>query len=173
MKAFPFLILFLALVSCSTKPNESEQAADEVISRFAAQDLDIELHADLPKTDDGCDQFTCAVKNGRLTIHGSSGVALCRGFYDYVKSQKAGISSWSGKRCELPEQLTDTDEKQIISPFAHHYYFNVVTYGYTMPYWDWSRWEAEIDWMALHGVDMPLALVANEAISTRVWKRLA
>lgn len=172
MKAFPFLILFLALVSCSTKPNESEQAANDVISRFAAQDLNIELHADLPKTDDGCDQFTSAIKNGRLTIHGSSGVALCRGFYDYVKSQEAGISSWSGKRCELPEQLTDTDEKHIISPFAHHYYFNVVTYGYTMPYWDWPRWEAEIDWMALHGIDMPLALVANEAISARVWKKI-
>lgn len=41
-----------------------------------------------------------------------------------------------------------------------------------MPYWDWNRWEKEIDWMALHGVDMPLALVANEAISARVWKKL-
>lgn len=26
--------------------------------------------------------------------------------------------------------------------------------------------------MALHGIDMPLALVANEAISARVWKKL-
>ena len=78
MKAFPFLILFLALASCSTKPNKSEQAANDVINRFAAQALDLELHADLPKTDDGCDQFTTAVKEGRLTIHGSSGVALCR-----------------------------------------------------------------------------------------------
>ena len=41
-----------------------------------------------------------------------------------------------------------------------------------MPYWDWNRWEKEIDWMALHGVNMPLALVANEAISARVWSKL-
>lgn len=60
----------------------------------------------------------------------------------------------------------------MISPFPRHYHYNVVTYGYTLPYWDWQRWEEEIDWMALHGVDMPLALVANEAITARVWKRL-
>lgn len=163
----------LIMAACSHQSNNTaEQAAYDVIHRFAEQDLNIKLYADLPKTDEGCDQFTTSVNNGRLTIHGSSGVALCRGFYDYAKSHDAGISSWSGKRCELPEQLTDTDEKHIISPFAHHYYFNVVTYGYTMPYWDWSRWEAEIDWMAVHGVDMPLALVANEAISARVWKKI-
>ncbi len=28
-----------------------------------------------------------------------------------------------------------------------------------MPYWDWERWEKEIDWMAVHGINMPLALV--------------
>lgn len=60
----------------------------------------------------------------------------------------------------------------MVSPFPRHHYYNVVTYGYTLPYWDWQRWEEEIDWMALHGVDMPLALVANEAITARVWKRL-
>jgi len=47
-----------------------------------------------------------------------------------------------------------------------------VTYGYTMPYWDWDRWNRELDWMALHGMDMPLALVATEAITSRVFERL-
>jgi hypothetical protein len=26
-----------------------------------------------------------------------------------------------------------------------------------MAFWNWSRWEQEIDWMALHGVNLPLA----------------
>ncbi|MGL4228765.1 MAG: alpha-N-acetylglucosaminidase, partial [Tannerellaceae bacterium] len=38
--------------------------------------------------------------------------------------------------------------------------------------WDWARWEQEIDWMALHGIDMPLTLVAYEAIIARVWEQM-
>lgn len=108
-----------------------------------------------------------------LTISGSSGVAICKGFYDYVKSQGAGISSWTGKRFELPILPENQSQRtKVVSPVKHHYYFNVVTYGYTMPYWDWPRWEKEIDWMALHGIDMPLALAAHEAITARVFKKL-
>lgn len=34
---------------------------------------------------------------------------------------------------------------------------NVCTFGYSYVHWDWSRWEREIDWMALNGINMPLA----------------
>ena len=32
-----------------------------------------------------------------------------------------------------------------------------VAYSYSMTFWDWERWEAEIDWMALQGINLPLA----------------
>lgn len=80
--------------------------------------------------------------------------------------------SWDNKDIRWPAQLPDAAPRRIVSPFRNHYYLNVVTYGYTMPYWTWERWEKEIDWMALHGIDMPLALVATEGIAIRVWKRL-
>ena len=170
MKKFlPILLIIMA--SCAIKPNEAERTAESVIRRFAGDLPNMELHADLP-LENGCEQFSYAVDDGRIVIHGSSGIALCRGFYDFTKSQGCGISSWSSNRCQLPQALPDMSENHVVSPFAHHYYFNVVTYGYTMPYWDWNRWEEEIDWMALHGIDMPLALVANEAISARVWKQI-
>ena len=31
--------------------------------------------------------------------------------------------------------------------------------------------EKEIDWMAVHGINMPLALVGYEGIMYRVWKK--
>lgn len=121
---------------------------------------------------DGKTAFKYRVDHGVLKIEGSSPVALCRGFYDFVKSNRAGLYSWSGCNIRFPQQLEDGTEKQVVSPFAHHYMFNVCTYGYSMPYWDWERWEKEIDWMALHGIDMPLALVGYEAIIARVWKKM-
>ena len=122
--------------------------------------------------ENGCDRFSYKVENGVLKLEGSSNMALCRAFYEYVRNMEAGINSWSGNRLELPSTLPDAPSVEKVSPFKHHYYFNVVTYGYTLCYWDWERWEQEIDWMALHGIDMPLALVANEAITARVLKKL-
>ena len=119
-----------------------------------------------------CDRFEQEVVKNRLNVSASSPVAACRGIYDFIRQNGYGISSWTGNRLALPESLGESKVRQVVSPFAHHYYFNVVTYGYSMPYWDWERWEQEIDWMALHGIDMPLALVANEAISARVWKKM-
>lgn len=68
--------------------------------------------------------------------------------------------------------LPETDDKKVESPFENHYLYNVCTYGYSMPYWDWERWEKEIDWMAVHGINMPLALVGYEGIMYRVWKKM-
>lgn len=36
-------------------------------------------------------------------------------------------------------------------------------------WWDWERWEKEIDWMALQGVNLPLAFNGQEAIWQKVF----
>lgn len=111
-------------------------------------------------------------KDGILYVSGSDNVALCRGFYDYMKQNRYGLKTWSGSSLSVPETFPDETIRKVVSPFANHYYFNVCTYGYSMPYWDWARWEQEIDWMALHGINMPLTLVGYEAIIARVWKKM-
>ncbi|KAF8403783.1 hypothetical protein HHK36_011889 [Tetracentron sinense] len=37
-------------------------------------------------------------------------------------------------------------------------------------WWDWEKWEKEIDWMALQGVNLPLAFTGQEAIWQKVFK---
>ena len=41
----------------------------------------------------------------------------------------------------------------------YRYNMNVCTFGYSYAHWDWKRWEREIDWMALNGINMHLAFV--------------
>jgi hypothetical protein len=36
-------------------------------------------------------------------------------------------------------------------------------------WWDWARWEKEIDWMALHGINLPLAFTGQETIWQKVF----
>ena len=93
----------------------------------------MELSLSMDK-ENGCDRFSYKVENGVLKLEGSSNVALCRAFYEYVRNSGAGINSWSGNRLDLPAILPDAPLAEKVSPFKHHYYFNVVTYGYTMCY---------------------------------------
>lgn len=118
------------------------------------------------------DTFEYEAANGQLAVRGSSAVAICSGFYQYLKHSHLGIASWSGNRLDLAGGWPDTLLTRVESPYRYRYYLNVVTYGYTMPYWGWERWQREIDWMALHGVNMPLSLNATEAIGERVWRKL-
>lgn len=37
-------------------------------------------------------------------------------------------------------------------------------------WWDWERWEKEIDWMALQGINLPLAFTGQETIWQRVFQ---
>ncbi len=116
--------------------------------------------------------FSTQVRNGRLFVKGSSVTAACRGFYDYVTSNHYGMSTWTVNNIVLPSSLPEQPLKIVTTPFEHRQYMNVCTFGYTMPYWGWEQWEAELDRMALHGVDMPLSPIGSEAIFARVWRRL-
>ena len=119
----------------------------------------------------GNDYYTVGKNGGLIVVEGNSPVALCRGAYHYLKSYCNSIVTWSGKRIEMPEELPEP-AINVKSPYKYRYYFNVVTHGYSTAYWDWQRWEREIDWMALHGINMPLIPGAHEAILKRVWLKL-
>ncbi|EYU29516.1 hypothetical protein MIMGU_mgv1a0184371mg, partial [Erythranthe guttata] len=41
----------------------------------------------------------------------------------------------------------------------------------TFAWWDWERWEKEIDWMALQGINLPLAFTGQEAIWQKVFQK--
>ncbi len=166
------LFLLCLVPSCLAATVKEQEAARAVISRFAGEAFMPHVRLGSCESKKGLPAFRWEVKEGHVHLQGSNGVALCRAFYDFTTAQGAGIASWSGNRFSPPSPLPEGAKAERHSPVQHHQYFNVVTFGYSTPYWDWARWEQEIDLMALHGIDMPLALVAQEAISARVFRRL-
>ena len=170
MKYLKYVFCCLVLLNSFSLAARKTDAVVELLQRVTGKsDLPVSLKIDNRSKNL---YYDYAVKNGVLHLNGSNQVALCRGFYDYIKSNKLGMYTWTGNNITFPCKMEDAALTKKVSPFEHHYYFNVVTFGYSMPYWDWNRWEEEIDWMALHGIDMPLALVGYEAILARVWKKL-
>lgn len=47
-----------------------------------------------------------------------------------------------------------------------------MTFSYTTAFWDWEDWEAQLDWMALRGVNLPLAWVGQEKILIDVFQEI-
>ncbi len=185
MKEYSFYLIGLMMVfmsvnldagasDCTTlrEPKmEREAAVREVIDRFTDGTMPVRVVLDLKPAGNGCDRYRYSADRKRLTIHASSAVAACRAFYDYTKEKGAGIRTWGERRFERPDDIS-CKERTCTTLFRDHQYFNVVTYGYTMPFWDEARWNEEIDWMALHGIDMPLMLVGAEGIYREVFREM-
>jgi len=133
-----------------------------------AADFDLKL---LPLAE-GNEVYELSSSGGRVTVAGSSGVSLCRAIYSYLRQYCNVMITWSGRNLALPPSFPEVAHHRVVCPYKFVQYLNPCTYGYTMAFWDWPRWERELDWMALHGITMPLALEGQEAIWNRVWLAL-
>ena len=123
-----------------------------------------------------------AASGGLLTIRASDPVAACVALGRYVRTYLGTRLTWqrphvdTGPQTSTPPHqaelpLPDAPRTSASTPHAVRYYLNVVTFGYSTPFWGWDRWEREIDWMALHGVTHPLMLVAHEAVLAETFRR--
>ena len=119
------------------------------------------------------DFFELDQKGNKVVVRGNNYVSIATGINWYLKYY-AGINlSWNGMQADLPEVLPPVLKKERHeTDLKLRYDFNYCTFSYSMAFWDWKRWEQEIDWMALHGINMPLALVGYEAILARVWQKM-
>ncbi len=164
----------IAIFCCAAQAvtQREQDAARGVIERFAGKEFGKKVSLSSLESPSDCPAYSYTVKNGRLHLRGNTAVAVCKGFYDFTTSQGAGIAAWSGKRFTPPNPLPEGASGERTAATPRRYYLNVVTFGYSTVYWDRARWEQEIDWMALHGIDMPLALTATEAIGARVFRKL-
>lgn len=115
------------------------------------------------------DFFELDQKGDKVVIRGNNYVNIATGLNWYLKYYAGIHLSWNGMTAKLPESLPKVSTPvRKETNLSLRYDFNYCTYSYTMAFWDWERWEKEIDWMALHGINLPLAVVGQEC----VWKNM-
>lgn len=118
--------------------------------------------------------FEISGKDGKPVITGDNAVNIAAGLNWYLKYYTGNHVSWNNLGIDLPDGPL---------PFPAHperhsraedraYYLNYCTHSYSMAFWDWDRWEKEIDWMALHGINMPLAMTGIDVVWRNTLKRL-
>ena len=119
------------------------------------------------------DFFELDQKGDKVVIRGNNYVSIATGLNWYLKYH-AGIQlSWNGMKAKLPDVLPAVTQKERHeTDLKYRYDLNYCTYSYTMAFWDWKRWEQEIDWMALHGINLPLAIIGTDVVWRNVLMKL-
>ena len=127
---------------------------------------------DLPAKE-GTDVFEIESRNDKIVLRGKNGVSIASALYFYLSHFCHCQITWNGSNLNIPKQLPRVSQKiHRTSPYPYRYYLNYCTFNYSMSWWDWKRWEKEIDWMALHGINMPLAITGEEYTWYTVYKEM-
>jgi alpha-N-acetylglucosaminidase len=117
-------------------------------------------------------RYAYEAAGGRLTIEATDGVSAAVALHHYLRERCGRSVGWD-TLVPLPiTSLPDSPRTERTARVREGYYLNFCTFSYTMPYWDWPDWEREIDWMALHGITMPLAITGHEAVLQLAYRRL-
>ena len=139
---------------------------DELIERID-KGASAKFKTQLVKSDK--DFFELDQAGNKVVIRGNSWVNIASGLNWYLKYYAGVHLSWNQMQAKLPAKLPAVTKKERRETgLSLRYDFNYCTFSYSMAFWDWKRWEKEIDWMALHGVNLPLAIVGEEC----VWRNM-
>ena len=122
----------------------------------------------------GIDIFSLESVGDKVVIGGNNANSMAVGLNRYLNRYCMTTVSWYADiDVDLPLILPDVPVKELVEArVPQRFFLNYCTFGYTMPFWDWNDWERFIDWMALNGINLPLAITGQEAVWYNVWTRL-
>lgn len=118
-----------------------------------------------PDNNGGEDYFEIGSKDGKVLLKGNNPVSVATAFNWYLKYYCKCQISWFGDQLNLPKKLvrpTAIERKTINGKYRVN--FNYCTISYTAPWWDWKRWEREIDFMAMNSINTPLQTIGLDAV---------
>ena len=173
MKYIFLILTLLLLYSCDQqnsgkKISEFEQINLDLVERWFPERSGEFIFREI-KNHSGDDYFEVATEGDKILISGTNGVSTASGFYWYIKNYCNVQVSINANTTPLPEKLPKLlTSVRKTTPFNYRNFFNYCTFGYTTPWWGWDQWELLIDWMAMNGINMPLATTGQEA----VWQEL-
>ncbi|MUP36778.1 alpha-N-acetylglucosaminidase [Labilibaculum euxinus] len=165
------LILVSSLAGCKYKDiSDGKSSPEEAIIERILPDYASNFIVELDSTLD-TDWFEIESKDDKIVLRGNNGGSIASALYYYLKEYAHCQITWNGTNLKLPKQLPKVPElMHKKTPYEYRYYLNYCTFNYSMSWWDWERWEKEIDWMALHGINMPLAITGQEYIWDEVYR---
>lgn len=169
-----YMCIMTLLISMSAVASSKDVASVQALARRLIPAYANSFMFSTIKPDGGKDCFTLESAGSKILIGGNNANSMAMGLNHYLKHYCLTTISWYADiPVEMPDTLPAVKEKiKVKAKVDKRFFLNYCTYGYTMPYWQWNDWERIIDWMALNGINMPLAITGQEAVWYKVWKKL-
>jgi len=170
IKPKSFLLSLSIFIHFTAIAQVDKQAAEAFIKRIVPSHAGDFLVSEIPP-DSGRDVFELESRDGKIILGGNKGLSIAAALSYYLKTYCHDDFGWNGENMHLPDTLPPVPQKiHQPTPYKYRYYFNYTAFGYSMCWWNWGRWQKEIDLMALNGINMPLALTGEEAVWQKVYK---
>jgi alpha-N-acetylglucosaminidase len=160
-----FILVLLVMASGGAVARAGAiDAAQGVVVRILPEKSDEFVLEEIP-AENQHDVFEIESSGGKIVLRGNNGVSIASAFNWYLKYYCNCQISWSGDQLRVPDPLPAVKAKvHIASPFLYRYDLNYCTHAYSMAWWDWNRWQRELDWMAMNGINLPLLITGEEGV---------
>ncbi len=167
-----YLSFILQLVNLAAFSQFDSRPSYDLIKRVIPGDAE-HFIVEPVKNSGGKDVFEIESRANQIVLRGNSGVSVASALYYYLTNYCHCQVTWNGVNLRLPAKLPAiVHTVRIESPYKYRYYLNYCTFNYSMSWWNWDRWQKEIDWMALHGINLPLALTGQEYTWYKVYRAM-
>ena len=169
------LLLLLGCMPCLVQAKSADvKAVESLASRLLPSYSKYFIFKEA-EAKDNTDYFVLkSTENNKILISGNNANSMAMGLNYYLKYYcKTTVSWYADIPVEMPQSLPQIKTPVTIeAKVPTRFFLNYCTYGYSMPFWQWRDWERLIDWMALNGINMPLAITGQEAVWYEVWKKM-
>ncbi len=167
-----FLVTSVLIAHADAKDRKVQKEAVEGLIKRTVPEISHSFIVEILDTKDR-DYFEIESKGDKIILRGTNGVSVASALNYYLKNYANCQITWHSVNLNYPKPLPKVSQKVVKeTPYKYRYYFNYCTFNYSMSWWDWERWQKEIDFMALNGINMPLALTGQNSIWDRVYKKL-
>lgn len=165
MKSIIFSVLTLVLLFTGCKENNPKTESVYALIERVTPGYSNQFVLELIDKEDSLDVYEIYSENGKIILRGNNQISLATAFNQYLKYTCNAHISWLGNNLNLPEKLP-LPEKKIRNTINGKYrvYMNYCTLSYSAAWWDWDRWQREIDYMAMNSINMPLSVTGLEAV---------
>ena len=119
------------------------------------------------------DYYSIFWEDSKVKIQGNSGVTMAAGLNHYLKYFCHVYLGQQTVQNRMPSEAVPVETPIIREACSSiRYAYNYCTLSYTMPFWDEKRWQRELDWLALCGVNLVLDFTGIEEVWYQFLTRL-
>ena len=108
---------------------------------------------------------------GKVLIKGGNAVDMSVAYYAFLRDNCGGYFDVD-HALKVGEFKLPEEKKEGVIEKKYRICFEYTAFSCAACWWSWERWENEIDFMAMNGVNMPLSVVGTEAVWLKTMKDL-